>query len=172
VFSVFAILGGVAVFGSIGTLALLPDVRWFFMLAAACLAIRAMWWHARRSWHFRLDRSLVQAHRGVAGHSWIGTAYFGWILGTTLFTQIVTPVIQALAATAAVLGVQFGIAAGVGLGIARSVDPWRGALTRTRPSPAIIVERYLNGRIRHNFRIGGILAAVVLLCLDVISKTR
>jgi hypothetical protein len=108
----------------------------------------------------------------MAGYSWIGTAYFGWILGTTLFTQMVTPVVQALAAMSAVLGVPFGVAAGVGLGIARSADPWRGALACTRPSPAIIVERYLNDRFSHFFRIGGTLAAMVVLCIDIMSVMR
>jgi hypothetical protein len=154
------------IFGSIGALGHVPGVRWFCIAATALLGIRAFRWHVRRPRRFSLDRRTVQARRGLAGYGLGGTAYFGWILGATLFTQMTTPVVQALAALSAVGGIQFGLATGAGLGLARSLEPWRGALARIVPLPATIVERYANGATGVSFRLAGIVLAALVLSGD------
>lgn len=157
--------GGAVVFGALGLLAVVPYVRPVMAVLAAVLAVRAGWWHWRRLQRFTLDRYPVQARRNLAGRAWVGIAYFGWILGTSLATQMATPLVQALAALAAVLGVPFGIAAGVGLGLARSRAPWRGALTRGDSHPELVVRRYVQRARR--FRLTGVASALVLLGADV-----
>jgi hypothetical protein len=153
------------VFGLIGLIALIPDSRWPLAVVVVGLVIRAVWWHAHKPRRFWMDRQLIQARRGRAGSGWTGNAYFGWILGTTLFTEMTTPVVQALPAAVGVLGLPFSAAAGIGLGLARSYEPWRGALGSDRGSPHIVVQHYVNARYRPGFRFAGI--AVVALILSI-----
>jgi hypothetical protein len=169
---VFAVLGGIVVFGTLGVLAMLHPIRPALEVASALLVIRAVWWHLRRPSPFTLDRRLIQASRKYAGAGWIGVSYFGWILGTTLFTQMATPLVQALACLSAALGVQFGIAAGLGLGLGRSLEPWRGALARTDPDTAQIVEYYLHYRSAAAFRVTAIATAAGLLAVDLALAVR
>jgi hypothetical protein len=119
-----------------------------------------------------LDRQLVQARRGMAGYGWIGTAYFGWMLGLTLFTEIMTPVVQAVAALCTVEGLAFGAAVGVGFGLARSVDPWRGALSRAGSDPALVVDRYVSSSRRVVFRLGGVAISAALTYIDIALTLR
>jgi hypothetical protein len=167
VFTISAVLGGIMVLGAIGLLASWFPLRLTCALAAALLAARAGVWHLRRARRFAGDRNSVQAHRTRAGSGWPGTAYFGWILGVSIYTQMATPLVLALAALAGVLGAPFSIAAGTGLGLARSLAPWRGALTRGRSSPGAIVERYVV-RLTSGpaFRWLGAAAALILLFAD------
>jgi len=172
VFTVFAVLGGAVVFGGIGAIALLPEARLPMALAAVALVGRAIWWHVRGTRHFTLQRPLVQAHKGMAGHGWLGVAYFGWILGTTLFTQLATPLVQALPAVVAALGAPFGIAAGMGLGLGRSVDPWRGALAKTRVPPAAVVQRYAGGGASATLRVLAIASAAIAAVAGIVDALQ
>lgn len=161
------------IFGLMGVLALVPYARASFLVLAALLSIRALWWHARRErTRFILSRRSKQARRGLAGLGWLGTAYFGWILGTTAFTQMTTPVVQALAALTAAEGVQFGLAAGVGLGVARSFEAWQGAFSRGTLTPAVVVARYANGGSSVIFRVTGLALAITILAVDVLVTAR
>jgi hypothetical protein len=169
---VFAILGGVTILGLLGTLALLGPIRPVLEVASAGLVIRAVWWHLRRPRPFTLDRRLVQASRKYAGAGWIGVSYFGWILGTTLFTQMATPLVQVLACMSATLGVPFGLAAGLGLGLGRSFEPWLGALARTDRDTAQIVEYYLHYCEAAAFRIAAFATAAALLAADLALAVR
>ncbi len=99
----------------------------------------------------------------------LGTAYFGWILGATLFTQLVTPLPQALAALCPLGGGWFGIASGAGLGLARSVEPWMGALTRKHPAPAVITEKYVT---ESTHRIPGLILAAGITVISVLEALR
>lgn len=161
IFTASAVAGGVIIFGSIGFVAWIPCIRPAMALAAALLAIRAGLWHWRRLRRFRLDRYQVQAHRNRAGSGWLGTVYFGWILGTSLFTQMITPLVQAIAVLAATLGVWFGISVGVGMGLARSVPPWAGAFSRNDLQPTDVIRRFASRA--HGFRVAGLTMALVLL---------
>jgi|HubBroStandDraft_2_1064218.scaffolds.fasta_scaffold18168_5 hypothetical protein len=172
VFSAFAVLGGVITFGSLGVLALFRPVHAALVVVSACLIVRAVWWHLRRPKPFMLDRRLIQARRKYAGSGWIGVAYFGWILGTTLFTQMVTPLVQALASLSATLGIGFGIAAGLGLGLGRSFEPWRGAMARADPDIATVVEYFVKGRSGVAFQLAAIATAAALLATDVVLAVR
>lgn len=136
------------------------------------MAIRAGVWHIFGRRRFLLDRQLVQARRRLAGYGWIGTAYFGWILGLTLFTEIMTPVVQAVAALCSVEGLAFGAAAGVGFGLARSIDPWRGALSRIRADPASVVARYIASSRGMVFRLGGIAISAAVAYIDIVVAMR
>lgn len=96
-----------------------------------------------------------------SGGGWLGTVYFGWILGTSLFTQMITPLVQAIAVLAATLGVWFGISVGVGMGLARSVPPWAGAFSRNDLQPTDVIRRFASRA--HGFRVAGLTMALVLL---------
>jgi hypothetical protein len=142
-------------------------------IIAAFLSLRALIWHIRDRKRFALDRYPVQADRVLAGSGWHGTAYFGWILGVSVYTQMATPLVQALVALAAVLGVPFGIAAGIGLGLARSLASWQGALAPGRSDPAVIVDRYIGKRTSGvSFRLFGVIAALWVAGADVAGMVR
>jgi len=142
-------------------------------IIAAYLSLRALIWHIRDRERFTLDRYPVQADRVLAGSGWHGTAYFGWILGVSVYTQMATPLVPALVALAAVLGIPFGIAAGIGLGLARSLAPWQGALARGRSDPAVIVDRYIGKRTSGmSFRLLGVIAALWVAGADVAGMVR
>jgi hypothetical protein len=158
-------------FGLISVLSLAPGARLAAVVAAAVLTVRALRWHARGSGMFRLDRRAVQARRGRAGHGWLGTAYFGWILGVTLLTEMATPAVQALAVLGIAAGVPFGLAAGAGLGLARSAAPWLGALGPPQ-EPAVIVRRYAERRLTGVFVLVGVLVSVVMLGADALCAAR
>jgi hypothetical protein len=153
-------------------LAWIPGTRWLFVPLAAYLCARGAIWHLKPPGRFRLDRYPRQAARSLAGQGWAGTAYFGWILGVSVYTQMATPLVQALAAVTAVLGPQFGLAAGVGLGLARSAAPWRGAIARPGSPPSLVVDRYVHRIFRSSFRIGGLTAATALLVAEVAVVAR
>lgn len=153
------------VFGALGLLAHVGTLHLAAVAAAAFMAARAGWWHWRDRQRFFLDRYPVQARRNLAGRGPIGMAYFGWILGTTVVTQMMTPLVQAIAVCAVVLGPSFGIAAGVGLGVARSRAPWEGALTPGRSSPAVVIARHV--RRVNAFRMFGVFGASLLLAVDI-----
>jgi hypothetical protein len=165
-FMVSAICGGAVVFGLLGVLGQIVFARVVFAALAACLCVRAVIWHARRRRRFTLDLYGRQAARNLAGQGLIGQAYFGWILGVTVYTQMVTPLMQVLVFQAAALGVPFGLAVGVGLGTARSAAPWRGALTPGRTEPAPVVERYVYRVTRARFHAAGAAVALALLAAD------
>jgi ABC-type phosphate transport system permease subunit len=156
------------VFGLFGVVAFVPVLRWVAAALAVVLAVRAGWWHLKERRRFTLDRYQVQARRNLAGRGWTGTAYFGWILGTTVMTQMVTPLVQALAALCASIGVPFGVAAGIGLGLARSFAPWSGAVTSTRPPPEHVLQRVL--RSNRTLRSAGTaVSSLLLLCAALIG---
>jgi hypothetical protein len=137
-----------------------------FMLFAALGGAR----EATRAFHPR--------PANATGSAGIGGVRFGWHcllwldFGSYPFTQMTTPVVQALVALSAVGGVQFGLATGAGLGLARSLEPWRGALARITPLPATVVERYANGATGASFRLGGIVLAALVLSADVYCALR
>jgi hypothetical protein len=164
IFSVFAVLGGAAALGAISMPSAVPGARLAATVAGAALAVRALRWHARRAGLFRLDRRTIQARRGRAGHGWAGTAYFGLVLGVTLLTEMATPAVQALAVLGIAAGPAFALTAGAGLGLARSVAPWRGALS-AEDSPAVIVRRYAERRLTTAFMLTGLTVSAVLLLL-------
>lgn len=165
-FMVSAMCGGAVVFGLLGLLGQVTSVRIVFAVLAACLCVRAVIWHARGRSRFKLNLYGRQAARNLAGQGLMGQAYFGWILGVTVYTQMVTPLVQTLVFQAAALGVPFGLAVGVGLGTARSAAPWRGALAPGRTEPAPVVERYVYRVTRDRFHAAGAAVALALLAAD------
>jgi hypothetical protein len=165
-FMLSAVCGGAVVFGLFGLLGQLASLRIVFGALAVCLCLRAGIWHWRRCRRFKLDRYDRQAARNLAGQGIVGQAYFGWILGVTVYTQMVTPLVQALVLQAAALGVPFGLAVGVGLGAARSAAPWRGALTPGRTEPAPVVRRYVYRVTTSRFHAAGATIALALLAAD------
>jgi hypothetical protein len=174
IFTVFAVLGGVVAVGSIAFAGSLLPAHIVLGVITAYLSLRALIWHIRdRKRRFTLDRYPVQADRVLAGSGWHGTAYFGWILGISVYTQMATPLVQALVALAAVLGVPFGISAGIGLGLARSLAPWQGALARDRSDPALVIDRYIGKRASSmSFRLFGVIAALWVAGADVAGMVR
>jgi len=134
------------------------------------LALRAGRWHLGGRKLFRGERFGVQAHRGLAGLGRIGTAYFGWILGTSLYTQMATPLTHALAVAGVAVGEPGAVLLGVGMGLARSVPPWRAALSRVPHDPAGIVSRYTGLRAGNGFRLLGVFSAVGVVCLDLVAQ--
>jgi hypothetical protein len=173
VFTVFAVLGGVVAVGSTAFVGSLLPMHLVLGVIAVYLALRALIWHVRDRKRFVLDRHPVQADRVLAGSGWHGTAYFGWILGISIYTQMATPLVQALVALAAVLGVPFGILAGIGLGLARSLAPWRGARAPDRSSPAVIVDRYVAKRTSGaSFRLLGVVAALSVASAAIVDMMR
>jgi hypothetical protein len=173
VFTIFAMLGGAVAVGSIAIAASLLPVHFALGIIVIFLSLRALIWHIRGRRRFALDRFSVQADRVLAGSGWHGVAYFGWILGVSIYTQMTTPLVQALVGLAAVLGVPFGIVAGIGLGLARSLAPWRGALARGRSSPAVVVDRYIAKRTSGtSFRLLGVAAALWVASANVVGMVR
>jgi hypothetical protein len=173
VFTVFAVLGGAIAIGSIAFVGSLFPAPIVLGIIVAYLSLHALVWHMRDRKRFAFDRYPVQADRVLAGTGWHGTAYFGWILGISMYTQMATPLVQALAGLAAVLGVPFGITAGIGLGLARSLPPWRGALARHHSSPAVIVDRYITKRTSGtSFRLLGVVAALCVAGADIAGMVR
>jgi hypothetical protein len=158
----------VVVFGTPGFVSLIPGARVVFSALTVCLAVRAALWHLLGKRRFLLDRQLVQARRSIAGRGWIGTAYFGWILGLTMFTQMTTPVVQAIAVSCAAAGPVFAMATGLGFGVARSVDAWRGALSRDASDPGYVVGRYINASRGAIFRASGVAVSLTLICADMV----
>jgi hypothetical protein len=150
---------------------LLVWARLVFAGFTAVLALAAFGWHMMRRRRFKFDRRAVQASRRLAGLGWIGTAYFGWILGTTLFTEMATPTVLVLAAVGTVAGVKFGLAAGVGLGMARSFDPWRGAFEGHK-APSVIVNRYIARSRTITFRLTGVTVSTFLFLINVVLAAR
>lgn len=173
VFTAFAALGGAMSLGLSAFVGTMFPIRIFLIVIALVLSLRALIWHIAGRKRFAFDRYPVQAHRTVAGSGWRGTAYFGWILGTSMYTQMTTPLVQALAGLAAVLGVPFGIGAGIGLGLARSFAPWRGALTQGRSNPAAVVDRYIVRRGSGPFfRFVGAVAALWVTSAGILALGR
>jgi len=173
VFTVFAVLGGAIAVGSIAFVGSLFPAPVVLGIIVGYLSLRALIWHIRGRKRFAFDRYPVQADRVLAGSGWHGTAYFGWILGISIYTQMATPLVQALVGLAAVLGVPFGIVAGIGLGLARSLAPWRGALGRDRSRPGVVVDRYITKRTSGtSFRLLGVVAALLVASADVVGMVR
>lgn len=152
-------------------MSLIPRVRPIFIVATGLLAVASGTWHARGDQRFIFDRHLVQASRSLASLGWVGMAYFGWILGASLLTEMTTPVVAVLAALGTVAGVKFGLAAGLGLGLARSVEPWRGVYGVNR-DPATIMSRYAAPRRGAAFKLTGIALSFVVLAVDVALAAR
>lgn len=171
VFSVFAMLSGCLVFGLISLLSLIEIFRIAFIALTAFLGITACWWHARGRRSFKLDRRSIQASRALASLGWVGMAYFGSILGATLFTEMTTPTVQVLAALSVVAGLKFGIVAGIGLGLARSFDPWRGAFASGR-DPATVVKMYISRPRSAGFKVVGIALSIFFLVGDAALAVR
>jgi hypothetical protein len=140
-------------------------IRPAFAILAGVFAMRAFSWHWRGGGRFLLDRYPLQARRNLAGRGWFGMSYFGWILGTSLATQMTTPLVQALAVLAAIAGWPFGVAVGVGLGLARSISPWSGALALDGYSSTTVIRRFASP-VR-SFRSAGLLTSLALLGVDV-----
>jgi hypothetical protein len=161
-----AIAGGMTVFGVLGLVSLARPLHPALLVIAIALTVRAGWWHWRNRRGFTFDREGVQARRNLAGRGVVGTAYFGWILGTTVFTQMTTPLVQALAVVVAVLGWHFGLATGLGMGLARSYAPWRGAVASGRSSPALVLPRFARPTI--GFRELGVASSALLACLVIV----
>lgn len=148
----------------------MPGTRFVWATLACLLVLRAGWWHWRGGHRFLLDRDQVQARRNLAGRHWYGMAYFGWILGTTIMTQMTTPLVPALGALGAAAGPLFGVTAGIGLGMARSVAPWAGARAGGWTAPAAVIQRF--GRRARGFRRAGIAMAAVMLAIAILWWPR
>lgn len=165
-------IGAVTTFGLIGLLARIHALRVPLFIAAGVLAVRALVWHLRGRTRFSLDRYGVQAARNRAGIGWVGQAYFGWILGVTVYTQMATPLVQALVALVAASGTTVGVACGIGLGCARSVAAWRGALSSGDATPGMVAERYTRRGTHPFFPIAGLSAAIALGVVDLLAALR